>query len=481
MQQALLDRVVVVADEHLVVLAGGVHRRGAGEHGLRWRRAPAQVRRRGWGRHVVEEAVVLVEVQDQHGLGPDVRVRGQRLKHPGDVVGTLRRARRARVLGAVGGGDDPRHARQLVREHVGAQKIEVTRAHAALAQCLGVTGLLEPRGAEGLEPGERVVGEVVGHVLVDLPADAGRFEPFGIGGPRVAAVVAWVGIEPVVIVVGCRAVAFGERVIGAGPDEQAVRVGAGLYRAVVGVADRERVDQRPLERHVVLGVVAQRMVLLDARPGAHAALVPGELRVGPGMGRAFDAHHRELLQGVQAKRCNRRRRAGGALVRLVPHALADDAGRVGHRDRKTVGKAAHAVERAEVVVERAVLLRQDDDVFDVREGAGAARGRDRQGSRDHGREGGQRGGGAGSGAHGTEESSAVRIGHDVLLMARTAMAMAMARPAYSPCTSPRTERARTRHSTLSAPNDRGVTAEGRRARFFHDNRNPCWPNAPSSP
>ena len=59
-----------------------------------------------------------------------------------------------------------------------------------------------------------------------------------------------------------------------------------------------------------------------------------------------------------------RQHVAGA-VRLVPDRLA---GR--QRDRPRIAEAAHAAQRAEVVVERAVLLHQDDDVLDVLDGAG---------------------------------------------------------------------------------------------------------------
>ena len=51
-------------------------------------------------RHVVEEAVVLVVHQEQHGPGPDLRIGGQGLDHARRVVGALGGAGRARMLGS---------------------------------------------------------------------------------------------------------------------------------------------------------------------------------------------------------------------------------------------------------------------------------------------------------------------------------------------------------------------------------------------
>ena len=54
-------------------------------------------------------------------------------------------------------------------------------------------------------------------------------------------------------------------------------------------------------------------------------------------------------------------------VRLVPDRTCPD----GSFTARGIGEAAHAAHRAEVVVERSVLLHQDDDVLDVVDGAGA--------------------------------------------------------------------------------------------------------------
>ena len=72
-----------------------------------------------------------------------------------------------------------------------------------------------------------------------------------------------------------------------------------------------------------------------------------------------------------------------AAVRLVPHRISR-----GKLDRARIAESAHAAHGAEVVVERAVLLHQNDDVLDVGDGAGAVVGGDGQRALDAGPEGG---------------------------------------------------------------------------------------------
>ncbi len=93
--------------QNLVVLALGAHGRCAGKARLGRVRMPLQIGRRRWRRHVVEKAVVLVEVDEEHGLAPDLRTAGQRIQHPGRVVGALRRARGVGMLRTFFGRHDP--------------------------------------------------------------------------------------------------------------------------------------------------------------------------------------------------------------------------------------------------------------------------------------------------------------------------------------------------------------------------------------
>ena len=52
---------------------------------------------------------------------------------------------------------------------------------------------------------------------------------------------------------------------------------------MVGIAHRERIGQRRLKRNVVGLVISQTMVTFCRQPLIHVAVIPGLLRVIPGM------------------------------------------------------------------------------------------------------------------------------------------------------------------------------------------------------
>jgi hypothetical protein len=133
---------------------------------------------------------------------------------------------------------------------------------------------------------------------------------------------------------------------------------------VVAVADGERLGRRELERQVGAGVVTHhvRAVLavglaVRRQPAVHLAAVPGVVLDLPGVRR-----RRDLLRvgrvRVEVERQRVARRVLG--VRLVEDRLA-----VRQPCRVRVSEPADARQRAEVVVERAVLLHQQHDVLDV--------------------------------------------------------------------------------------------------------------------
>jgi hypothetical protein len=206
----------------------------------------------------------------------------------------------------------------------------------------------------------------------------GYAQALRIGGPAV--VGGRVRIEVVVAVVGRRSAGGAQRVVVAGEQEQAVGVGAGLGGAVVMVTDREGACEGELERHVGLGIVAHRMVLLDRAPVVHAAVIPGELRVRPGVRRAGHPQHRKVLHGIQAER-----RDGAALGPVGParhrgaadgllhedRFAAEQVLPVLHRNREGIAESPHPFHGAEIMVEAAVFLGQHDDVLDVLQTAGA--------------------------------------------------------------------------------------------------------------
>ena len=146
-----------------------------------------------------------------------------------------------------------------------------------------------------------------------------------------------------------------------GPHVQPVRVGRAEHRAVIVVADRERLGQRPVERDVGLGEIAHRERALGPHPLVHLAVAPGLVLRRPGVVGARRGLRAGRL-GVVVERGQVT--LGVARVRLAEHRAA-----VRQPDRGRVGEAAHARHRAEVVVETAVLLHEDHDVLDVAERA----------------------------------------------------------------------------------------------------------------
>lgn len=359
--------------------------------------APGGQRRDG-RQLVVEEAAVLVVVEDEDGLLPHLGLRRQGGEQPGGEVLAVRR-RVVGVLGERGRGDDPGHLRQLVGLDVGGEGVDQGVAHRervvllrrvadgphpALVQRLAGLGL-----DEGGEPGERVVVEVVQR-LVGLPADAGPLQALGVGGPLVAA--GDLGV------VGHRGVPYGAA---AGPGHQVVAVGVGvaLDGRVVGVTGGEHRGERVVEGHVGALVVA----LAEPAAGAAGDRAVGEAVV-PGLHRVHEAEGgRALLVGAGVRGVHRE----GQQVAL----LAARVGLVEHRapvdpaHRRPVAEAADARQGAEVVVERAVLLHQHHDVLDVREPPGLGR----RGERllDADREGGQHGGRR----RAAEQAAARQFGH----------------------------------------------------------------------
>ncbi|MNQ75757.1 hypothetical protein D3C85_905620 [compost metagenome] len=375
----------------------------------------------GRRRVVVEDAVVLVEVDEQHGLAPHLGHGGERIQHFLDVPGAQHRAGGPRMLRVGVGGHDPGHLRQLAVLHVVAEGVQVL-VHLGAGHGVGnalvqrvadvVAGWIVDRHrilagdllclrcfvgqAVLLEARERVVAVVVGYVFIHDPFDFGRccFQAFGVGLPLIAGGRS--GRASVVPFVGDRGHAGSGGAVGAGPEEHAVRVGACVHAAVVAVAQGEGVGQGRLIRQLRFLVVAHGKRALVARPLIVATAVPGVLAIGPVV-RCLTCAQRVafgLVQVVGQDRCVR-------LVDLLP-----DVASLGQRNREAIAEATHAHQRTEVVVERAVLLHQDDDVLDVLDGAGLVVGRNGQRAADARREGREGEGGRAGGGGAREEFAA---------------------------------------------------------------------------
>ena len=328
--------------------------------------------RRDGRRDVVEEAAVLVVVDDEHGLRPDAGVGDEDVQDLLDqVLAPLRR--RGRVLALGQRREDPRHAGQAAALHVALERAGEGRGD-ALGDQLEV-GDAE-RVAEVLEVRQHVEAEAAGRVAVDLPAHpglqqrlrhrlpverAGHRQPVGGGGDD-------------------RAAGHAGRVDPGRERHQPVRVGRAEDRAVVAVADRERVGQGVIERQLGAGEVAHgdravvvavgRQVGGDER--VHRPAVPAVVLAAPAVvdvvGVVAVLGRRLVLQVERLGVAGRGDPDAGLVAVLV-----EDAG-----ERVRVGEACHPGQGAEVVVEAAVLLHQDHDVLDVaqRRGAGGAGGGD---------------------------------------------------------------------------------------------------------
>lgn len=284
---------------------------------------------------------------------------------PGAVV-----RRPVGVLGEGLGRGDPRNLRQPPGLDVRAEPVEVSvavldvgagaRLVVQRVAGLGVTVLVEVQqgvvavvaavGVGNPAPTARRV-QSVADVLVDLPGDPGPFEPLGVRRPVVAEfLVAEDRPAAPAVVAGV-----------ARPQVVAVGVGGADEGAVVGVADGEGVGERVVEGDVLTGQVRHRGGALGGQPAVVPAVVVGLLAVGPAV--------RQPLQELHAEVVGRRAEGqdlGAVALGLVPHRPAAVQA---HRVR--VAEAADAAETAEVVVEGAVLLHQDDDVLDVLDRPGA--------------------------------------------------------------------------------------------------------------
>ena len=83
---------------------------------------------------MVEEAVVLVEIDQQDRARPDLGVGGQGVDHLGRIVRALGRAGRAGVFRAAGGGDDIGDLGETSGQDIGLQPVQRPRGQAALDQ-----------------------------------------------------------------------------------------------------------------------------------------------------------------------------------------------------------------------------------------------------------------------------------------------------------------------------------------------------------
>lgn len=152
-----------------------------------------------------------------------------------------------------------------------------------------------------------------------------------------------------------------------------------------------------MERDVLPGEVGHGRGRLRRNPPVVVAAVEGKVTSGPAVIQVLQESQTQLfLAGVEGQHFAEE-------FGLVPDALA-----VRQGCRSGVAETAYAAQRAEVVVEGAVLLHEDDDMLDVAQRTGAVIGRYRRCLVDGAHQGGRGGGSAGE----LKESAAVKGSHD---------------------------------------------------------------------
>ena len=305
------------------------------------------------------------------------------------------------------GRQDPGYGRQRAVLHILGELFERKGAHAALIEGRIRLGIAEP--LEG-EAAMHRAGPIVVRVLIDAPVDPGRLQHFGNGRPfqRIAGIgvarLRQCALDPAAQIIGFRMRVPAIHALGrdggieagAGPEDDAIGVGAAGDRTMISVADGEGLGERKLEGNVLPLIIAHRIICLIFGPQAEFALIPGGLRVREAVRRA------RHLERVGPLRIQMKGRQVARAVGLPP-----DRAIVGQGDGMAIAKTPHPFERAEIMIEGPVFLHQDDDMLHVLDRAGHALGPDGQRPPDaarHGRHGPRHAGGL-------EEIASVLQGH----------------------------------------------------------------------
>jgi hypothetical protein len=105
------------------------------------------------------------------------------------------------------------------------------------------------------------------------------------------------------------------------------------------------------------GVAADRAV--RPHPSIHRAAIPALVQRAPAMA--------QILQPLRAGTLRIEPIRQQVAVGMARIGLAENRRTIGQRHRRAIVEAAHTCERAEIMIERAVLLHQHDDVIDVRQ------------------------------------------------------------------------------------------------------------------
>src|SRR5258708_2833809 len=123
---------------------------------------------------------------------------------------------------------------------------------------------------------------------------------------------------------------------------------------MVSIADGKRIRERIMKRNVASRKMRHCRGALVGHPLVVFAVIPCRVCTSPVMREIFEKLKTQIRSGGME-----RQYIAGA-IGLIPHGIS---GRQG--DRAWITEAPHALERAEVMIEGAILLHQDDDVLDV--------------------------------------------------------------------------------------------------------------------
>lgn len=261
------------------------------------------------------------------------------------------------VLALHGGRDDPRHLGEPIGGDVGAKVVGVGGCDAASGQFrVRILCLLEaPHHAVEDDRGDR--SEVF--VVVDLPAHTCLTEVLRHRAPAVGELRYERGCFEKWAAMGAL------RVEGCTHPVEPVGVGGAENGAVVGVADRECLGEGAVDRDVVALVVAHECRCVGGadrldrhrEPAVVAPAVPRLVQSRPRVVGVVDAFAVKVgvVLGVEAEghRVTRLRRSYAG----CPSVLAPQ--------RRRLAESADTRVGAEIVVEAAILLHEQDDVLDV--------------------------------------------------------------------------------------------------------------------
>jgi hypothetical protein len=140
------------------------------------------------------KAVILVEIDEQHGARPD----------GGLAVSASITAAVGRALRRAGGAGVFRSAVPTTQLICGRRSASTSArsASSARVKAPSASTLRDPdrRDSRAIlqEIGQRIVGEIVGHVLIDRQLTP-RFQPFGIGRPEEARLAGGIGLGQIVV------------------------------------------------------------------------------------------------------------------------------------------------------------------------------------------------------------------------------------------------------------------------------------------